>query len=148
MYDRDGFIPTLIGAVAGLTASYLVDTWQKKVPGNVLPTVVHTGVGVAALAGRNWARSAWLYELLEAVGYGAFGRLGTFIAANTTTLGGIKPMNPPMVTVKTSLAMARAAAAEVVPFPPQPQPVMAAADRAVVSVAPSVSTDLGFESEI
>lgn len=149
VYDRDGLIPTLVGALVAMGANYAVDSWQKAKPGSPWPTVVHTAVGVAALSGRRWVRSDWAYEALEALGYGAFGRLGSFVAANTKTLPNVPPSNIPMLSVKTSLAMARAAAAEIVPFPsqPQPQPVVVAADGAA-EMAPEVPSDLGFESEI
>lgn len=146
--DQDGLLPTLAGAAAGILSGYLVDSWQKAKPGNVLPTVVHTVAGVAALAGRRWGRSDWVHEVLEGVGYGAFSRLGTFIAANTKTLGGIKPMNPPMVTAKVTLAEAHAAAAQLAPLAPAAAPVQVAVADQVNAVAPSVPTDLGFEREI
>jgi len=97
-----------VGGLVAVAGGYARASWQKAKPGNLWPPLTGIVVGLGSLGWSAYAQGDYSHEVLEALGYGQLDGAGTWIAANTTTLGKVGPGPIPLRRIRPARTTAPA----------------------------------------
>ena len=125
MYGRS-WTKDLLGAVGAVAVPYLGATMAKATGKPLTSALVTTGAGVVGVIAKGSIRDPNWHEFVEGGGYGGLGYFGTWLAANTPTIGGKAAGPIPLQDMASSgsaaaaIAAARFTVTEDLPTPPLP----------------------------
>ncbi len=112
MYGRSNpWVKDLVGVAASVGTGYLGATMAKWTGKPLTSALATTGAGVVGVIAKKMTGRPLLHEAWEGVGYGGTSYFGTWLAANTTTLGNKPAGAIPLQDVAASSAGAAAIAA-------------------------------------
>lgn len=110
MYGRS-WVKDLAGAVGAVAVPYLGASMAKATGKPLTSALVTVGAGVVGTLAKKSVRDQNWQEFATGAGYGGLGYFGTWLAANTTTLGGKPAGNIPLQDLAASKGAAAAIAA-------------------------------------
>jgi len=100
--QRDHWGTKFVGGLVAVAGGYARATWQKAKPGSLWPPLTGIAVGLGSLGLSRYAGSDYGQEVLEALGYGQLDGAGTWVAANTETLGRVGPGPIPLRLIRST----------------------------------------------